>query len=347
MFGANSIEHDKSVETGIRAIKEFSALGFNVVAIYLDRNNDWYVKPVNPNTKDVRSASQLTIFTEKELQQPLGWQLQLNKKGQLWLELPGKLGFSRSIAIDLAFPVFHGLAGEDGTLQGSCDLMQVPFLGCDLTTTALALDKVLAKDVMMSFDLPTKPYVFFTKTEWESHKDSLLLAIKKTCNMPVFVKPARLGSSVGVSSANDKEMLVSAIDEVFTYDTKAIVEEAVQNPTQIIVSITGNYYRPDQINVSEPVTIDTDGGVMKPLHTSQKNIEEIKEIAKRTYVSFECTGIAQVDIIRNHDTGELSVIEIDTVPHNLSIPAWEASGIEADRLLRELVRLADEHHARN
>ena len=80
MFGANSIEHDKSVETGIRAIKEFSALGFNVVAIYLDRNNDWYVKPVNPNTKDVRSASQLTIFTEKELQQPLGWQLQLNKK---------------------------------------------------------------------------------------------------------------------------------------------------------------------------------------------------------------------------------------------------------------------------
>jgi D-alanine-D-alanine ligase len=251
---------------------------------------------------------------------------------------------SEEVVIDIAFPVFHGLSGEDGTFQGLCDLLSVPYIGCGLTTSALALDKVLAKDVLNSFGIPTKAYLYFSASEWSEHAQILSNAIEAEIELPVFVKPARVGSGLGVSKVSDTAELADAVAKALEFDSKILVEEAVSNPIDIMVSVTGNYFKPEQIQISKPQYRDPDTKLFKSVAISKPETEEIITLAKKTFIAFEGTGISQIDIIKNSRDNSLFVTEVDTIPHDLALPAWEASNISAEEVIRELVRLADENY---
>ena len=338
-YGSRSAEHSESCQTAALVVKSLVELGFNVVGIYLDVDGRWYLSPasdLNSRQSSLEPSADSNLVVND-------WTLHLNRSGKLHFSKKQMLR-SEEFIIDLAFPAFHGLAGEDGTFQGLCDLLSVPYIGCGLTTSVLALDKVLAKDVLEVNELPTKPYAYFNDREWHEGAESLHQYLTQTLSYPLYVKPARLGGSVGVSRVDNDDDLVAAIDEAFEYDDKILIEEEVSNPIDMAVAVTGNYFDPDKIQVSKPMlSVNLGGSAACEIKLSATVVKKVSELSKRVFMAFEARGTAQIDFVYNLATKEVFITEIDTIAHNLSLPIWEQGGVSKGEVLRELVRLADQN----
>ena len=335
-YGSRSVEHDNSVATAKALIPALLGMGYNVVSVYQTPDNQWFIKRhEDSDSIDLVPDSYQSSAAED-------WRLHLNQPRVLRFSRPGTFS-NLKIDIDIVFPVFHGLSAEDGTLQGLCDLLGVQYIGCSLTAAALAQDKVLAKDILRTFNLPTMNHVYFTSNEWTDYQEKLIEAVEQSLGYPVYCKPARLGGSVAVAHVSNSEDLVQAVETAIERDDKVLIERAAQNPIDIKVAVTGNYYRPDQIQVSRPVvTSEITNAVVQKLTT--KMMKGIQEVARQCFVSFEGTGIMQIDFVMESAGLDYYVIEIDPMPHRLAFGLWEQSGITPDQLIRELVRLSDENH---
>lgn len=356
-FGSRSPEHDVSIITAELIISGLKKLGYPVVPVYLTKRGEWLIGS---------ELGTLSFFSEGhrdwsrsdlrryyfDFEQSLG-KIVFRKKGFV----------RKEVVIDIAFPAFHGSYGEDGTVQGLFEMLDIPYVGCDVTSSAIAMDKALTKMTYQAHGIPTTKFVYFTKREWDREMNVVLGLIGKALTTPLFVKPARLGSSIGVAKVRTSKELSLAIEVALHYDTKALVEEAVEPVKDITCAVIGNEEPVASLLQESVFTNDffsyedkylKEGGaqlgkaeksLVIPANLDGKTTEAIRNMAIRIYKLFGCSGTSRVDFLYDTKRKKFFANEINTLPGTLYHHLWKASGIEFGDFLKKLIVLAEERHA--
>jgi D-alanine-D-alanine ligase len=350
IFGGRSTEHDVSIITAhIPIIQSLLALGqYEVVPIYISKDGSWYSD---------QAMNDLAYFKRPDFEAQLAKQkkLQLSFDKGLKIVWPGIA--QKSVRVDIVFPAMHGTFGEDGSLMGLLRMANVPFVGCDLFASAVAMDKVLTKQVVSAEGVPVVPYVWFIRHDWHARRDEFLAKISGL-HYPLFVKPVHLGSSIGIVKVSQPQELENAIEVAFHYDDKVLVEEGVQNLIEVTLPIMGNddlqfagIERP--LNKSEFFDFGDKylgggkkgGGANSAYSEIPAKIEEglaarVRELGEKTYRALGCAGIARVDFLIESAKGEVFVNEVNTLPGSLYHHNWRSVGVSATDLVSRLIVLA-------
>jgi D-alanine-D-alanine ligase len=260
--------------------------------------------------------------------------------------------------IDVIFPVLHGPYGEDGTVQGLLEMANLPYVGCGVLASACAMDKVVAKQLFAGAGLPQVKHALVLRNEWRSEPDTAVEAVEAALSYPLFVKPANLGSSVGVSKARDRAQLVEAITFAATFDRKVLVEAAVPNAREIEVSVLGNL-KPLASVPGEIVPgnefydydakyIDDNSQLLIPARLDPGTVCLVQDYAIRAFEAVDGEGLARVDFLLDGHSGAVYLNELNTMPGFTRISMypklWEASGIGYPELVDRLVQLAIARH---
>ncbi|MCL6444244.1 MAG: D-alanine--D-alanine ligase [Alicyclobacillus sp.] len=260
--------------------------------------------------------------------------------------------------LDVIVPVLHGSYGEDGTIQGLLELMNIPYVGAGVLASAVGMDKVFMKRVFAAAGLPQVNYTYTTRRQWETDPDGTLASIEASIGYPCFVKPANLGSSVGISKAKDRPGLVAALNEAARYDRKIIIEEGLQ-VREIEVAVLGNDHPrasvPGEVKPSNEFYdyrakyIDGESELIIPADLPADLTEAIRDLAVRAFLALDCSGLARVDFFLEKETDRVLVNEINTMPgftrFSMYPKLWEASGLSYSDLIDTLIELAVERHA--
>jgi D-alanine-D-alanine ligase len=260
--------------------------------------------------------------------------------------------------LDVVFPILHGPYGEDGTVQGLLELAGVPYVGAGVTASAVGMDKALFKDILAARGLPVVPYLVVKRRAWERESEATIDLIESQIGYHCFVKPANLGSSVGITKAHDRTELVAALEEAARYDRKLLVEVAI-DAREIEVSVLGN----DDPIASLPGEIlpcnefydyaakylAGDSELLIPAPLPVETTERVRSLAVEAYLAIDCAGMARADFLLDRHSGELYVNELNTLPGFTPISMypklWEASGLSYTDLIDRLIQLAFERHA--
>ncbi|MGA9173042.1 MAG: D-alanine--D-alanine ligase family protein, partial [Thermoactinomyces sp.] len=268
-------------------------------------------------------------------------------------ESEANLTFFGSGEIDVVFPVLHGTYGEDGTIQGMMEIAQIPYVGAGVLASAVGMDKEFAKKVFAVEGLPQAQYLAFLKSEWAKQRDLLIEKIEKKLGYPCFVKPANLGSSVGISKAKNRAGLIEAVETAACFDRKIIVEEFIP-AHEVEVAVLGN----DEPKASVPGEIVSsnefydyrakyvDGkSVMRiPADLPEEVSHKVRDLAIRAFRAIDCSGLARVDFFIRKDNGEVLINEINTMPgftpFSMYAKLWEHSGMSYTELISKLIELA-------
>ena len=366
IFGSRSTEHDISILTAIAAVIRPLELSqkYDVVPVYIAKDGRWYSAP---ELKDVHlyQSGGLDAFLAKQKSLAL-----LFDNG---LQLVKGTGFSRQvIKIDVAFPATHGTHGEDGELMGVLEMANVAYVGCDVPSSAVAMDKVLAKTVAAAAAIPITSFYAFSKREYEAEPSKHLKAIAATLHFPLFVKPARLGSSIGISRVQNKQELENAIEVALHYDDKALVEEAVQNLIEVTLPVMGNEELTPAL-LEQPLLKSEDffdfdtkymqGGKGKggkgggkagkqgaqgysriPAELPDGLYEKAQTIGLETYRALGCSGTARIDMLIDEKTKAIYFNEVNPLPGSLYAHNWRLAGISNVELVSKLIELAKQRH---
>lgn len=353
-FGSRSPEHDVSIITGQLIISGLKGLGYNVMPVYLTKKGEWLLGEelgiikafTDPNSR-IDSKKLGNYFLDLE-----------ESRGKLVFKKKG--AFGSTVSIDLAFPAFHGSYGEDGTIQGLFEMFGIPYVGCDVASSAITMDKILTKQFYLASGIPTTKFVFFGKANWLADKNEVMRSIVEELKWPVFIKPARLGSSIGIAKVKEEKDLAQAIEVALHYDTGFLAEEAVEDLMDVTVALLGNE-DPQTSELLETLFGDElysykekylqDGGtqlgkalskIVIPARLDEKITKEIKELAVKIYELFGCSGTARVDFLYDKTSKKCYANEINTLPGTLYHHLWKASGVEFGELLERLIALARE-----
>jgi D-alanine-D-alanine ligase len=261
--------------------------------------------------------------------------------------------------LDVIFPVLHGPYGEDGTVQGLLELANVPYVGAGVLASAVGMDKGMMKVVFVARGLPVGAYRVFLRHQWERRRAEILRELEAALGFPMFVKPANLGSSVGISKAKDPAGLAEAIDLATSFDRKIVVEAAVPAAREIECAVLGN----DEPEASVPGEvipsrefydyeakyIDDGSKTVIPADLPEKTAADIRRLAIAAFRAIDCAGMARVDFLLSRPAGEIFLNEVNTIPGFTTISMyskmWAASGVEYPVLLDRLIALALERHA--
>lgn len=336
-FGGKNTEHDISVVTGMLIMSTLKKLGHVVVPVYIDRTGGWNLGS---------ELGSLKFFQQNPLPKLNKFNLDLEKSvGRMVFTSKGLL--KKEYVADLAFPAFHGINGEDGTIQGLFELINLPYVGCDLASSTITIDKILTKQFFVINNFSTTKFVTssseIAKLKW-----------------PVFVKPAKLGSSIGIAKAFNQQELDQAVEVTQHYGERFLIEEAVENLMDVTCAVMGNH-DPEASLLQESVFDDQlfsyedkylkDGGaqlgqaknnIVIPARLDEKTTVKIRNTAKEVFKALGCSGIARVDFLYNQQTKEIFVNEVNTLPGTLYYHLWKASGIELEDVVTRLIKLASE-----
>ncbi len=354
LFGGRSGEHEVSLVSGQSVLKALDRSKYEIVPIGITPAGRWITSgdPVRALTSGLREDDT----------QPAA--LLADPERQAVLELTRPVGESpesvlRATPLDVVFPVLHGPLGEDGTVQGLLELANIPYVGDGVMASAVAMDKAVAKDVFAAHGFPQAPYLVVKRKRWEREAEAVLQEVEREIGYDCFVKPACLGSSVGISKAHGREELRQALALAAEFDRKMVVEAAVPNAREIEVAILGN----DEPAASTPGEIipcrefydyeakyvDDRSDLLIPAPISAELAAQAREMALRAYMALDCAGLARVDFLLERGTEHLYLNEINTLPGFTSISMfpklWEASGVGYSELLDRLIELALERHA--
>jgi D-alanine-D-alanine ligase len=358
-FGSRSPEHDISIITGQLIISGLLGLGLKVVPVYLSRQGAWLI---GDELGKMSNFTNPRIQIEQELKYQRYYLDLENSRGKIVFKQKGIGG--KTITIDTAFPALHGSFGEDGTIQGLFEMLDVPYVGCDTASSAVAMDKALTKQICLQSNLPTTKFIVFTKTDWQKEKESILNRIKAELAWPVFVKPVHLGSSIGIAKVGDQKIdeLVNKIEVAFYYDNKVLVEEGVNNLMDVTCCLIGNdtpqasllqesIFTADLFNFEEKYLKEggaqlgkSQNGLVIPARIDAQKTLAIQQVAQATFQALGCSGIARVDFLLNQKTGQFYVNEINPLPGTLYHHLWEKSGLLLSELLQKLLELAQEKY---
>jgi D-alanine-D-alanine ligase len=353
IFGGKSAEHDVSIITAHTPIIDslIASQKFDVWPIYITKEGSWYCD---------KRMNEMAFFKKDGWEDEVkSWrQVELSFDDGLTIKWPGLFGTSQKM--DVVFPSMHGTYGEDGSLMGLLRMAGVPFVGCDMFASAVAMDKVLTKQVVASDGMPVVPYVWFTRAEWATRAPEFRERMKKL-SWPLFVKPVHLGSSIGITKAKNEKELENAIEVALHYDDKVLVEEGIDPLIEITIPIMGNDEpRPAEcehpLNKTEFFDFEDkylsggkkgSSGVNNaysdiPAKIGEALTKEIKDLGVRVYKTLGCTGIARVDFLVNADTKKVYVNEVNTLPGSLYHHNWKVAGVSNMELVLGLVRLAED-----
>ncbi len=355
IFGGRSAEHDVSIITAhTPIIQSLLASGqFDVWPIYIAKDGSWYADT---------AMNDLVYFTKDGLETRLARQKKVRILFDNGLQIIWPGLSAKTIHIDIAFPAMHGTFGEDGSLMGLLRMAGVPFVGCDIFASAVAMDKVLTKQVVAAEGIPVVPYVWFTKNDWETKKDQYKQKIK-ALRWPLFVKPVHLGSSIAIAKVKDDAELENAVEVALHYDDKVLVEESVENLIEVTLPIMGNddlrlagIERP--LNKTEFFDFNDKylsggkktGGVNSQYSQIPADIDpalarQVEDFGRRTYRVLGCSGIARVDFLIDGATKQIYVNEVNTLPGSLYHHNWKKVGVSAVELVTKLIALAEERFA--
>lgn len=350
IFGSRSVEHEVSIVTAHQVIQAVDRNKYDLVPIYITREGHWFTGEkllILENFKDllslVSSLEKAYIAPDPSIESLIG-------SSQKWFrkKLP---------KIDVAFPLVHGTFGEDGTLQGLLELSNIPYIGAGVLGSALGMDKIVMKAVFKENHLPTVNYVWFLRNEWKNKQEETITKIEANLKYPLFIKPANLGSSIGISKVKNREDLIYAIEVAGHYDRRLIVEESVEGAIEINCSVLGNE-EPIPSVCEQPVSweefLNYDekylrGGKTSGLEGADRRIpapispeltQKIQKLAVNAFRAIDCHGIARVDFLVNVEKEEIFINEINTIPGSISFYLWEATGIKFTELIDRLVDLA-------
>jgi D-alanine-D-alanine ligase len=372
LFGGVSPEHEVSIISAHQAMAALDRSRYQPVPVYIAKDGLWYAGEALLNLEAYQDLDRLR-------QQAVRVSLEPGNTGVLELVEAGRTGWfaprPRRFRVDVALLGLHGGPGENGSLQGLCETYNVPYTGAGVFGSALGMDKVLSKQLCREQGIPVVEFVAFRESEWVGHEDEWLARCEARLGYPVVVKPARLGSSIGIARADDRIHLDAAIEEALRYDEKVIVEQAVQHLREINCAVLGD---PDEALPSvleEPVRskeaslltfqekyMRGEGGSkgggktgssaegmasldrIIPAPVAPEQTEAIRSLAVRIFQLFECAGVARLDFMLDEATGHLYFNEINTIPGSFSFYLWQPTGIPFDELTHRMIELARKRH---
>lgn len=357
VFGGRSGEHEISIRSARTVLEQIDQEKYSVVPIAITGQGKWL---------DPATSVGLLPATSQEA---VGEGQELSDGG---IVFPGDTSFDglvkletseadASIPLDVIFPVLHGTFGEDGTIQGLLEMAGIPYVGCGVVGSACGMDKVVMKTLFHDAGLPICKYTWFLRSEWEADPAAQILKVESAFKYPCFVKPANLGSSVGVSRAGNRDELKDAIDFAAEFDRKIIVEEglamreiecAVLGNDKPRASLPGEYLIRDEskkfLDYTEKYSGTGNNEFVVPAPVSDELAEKIRSMAVRAFQAIDGSGLARVDFFLRSDTGALLVNEINTMPGLTDASGfpkmWAASGMPFPEVIDELITLAIERH---
>src|SRR5665213_907806 len=365
IFGGRSAEHDVSIVTALASIIKPLELTkkYRVEAIYIAKDGAWYW---DDKLKDIKLFTSGGIQDYLHRTQPASVQFD---GGMTLIKASGIAGRKQQRKIDVVFPAMHGTYGEDGALMGLLDMAGIPYVGCGVSASAIAMDKVLAKQLAVANNIPVSKFLAFTKADLEREPGKAVKTIVKTLSYPLFIKPAHLGSSIGISRVSNDAELRNALEVAAHYDDRVIVEEAVPNLIEVTLPIMGND-RPQPALLERPMTEAEDffdfdtkyigngkkGGGKKsgvkgsqgysevPAKLDPALYEKAQALGLDTYKKLGCSGIARVDMLIDSQTGTVYLNEINPLPGSLYVHNWNRAGVSNVDLVQKLIGFAKERH---
>jgi D-alanine-D-alanine ligase len=357
IFGSRSVEHDVSIVTAHQVMRALDSKRYEVVPIYITRDGGWLVGDPLRDIKNFQNdrVGEMLGIKEAVLSPNTGY------KGVIAPPVSGMLGRSSLQKLDLVFPVVHGAHGEDGTLQGLCELADLPYAGCGVMASAIAVDKPMTKTVMQANGIPVLDGMVVTRQQLVADREAVLDRIEAQFGYPLFVKPASLGSSIGIARVSDRDMLGNHLDVAANFDRRILVEAAAEGAIEINCAVLGIG---DDLRASvceQPISFEEfltyeekymrEGGGMKgaerkiPAPISDELTAQIQQATIDAFRAIGGHGTARVDYLVNESTGEYFVNEINTMPGSLAFYLWEPEGLSPQNLVDELIRIAQEAYA--
>lgn len=353
IFGGESVEHEVSIISAIQAMNKMDREKYEIIPIYITKDRQWYTGEILKEMETYSDLALLKRYTKRVIL--------YEKKGRFILQSLGL--FKREIKeIDLAFPIVHGTNVEDGVLQGYLKTINVPYVGASVGSSALAQDKVFQKQIWELEKIPVVKYEWFYEHEFIEDSSKVIKKLNKL-KYPVIVKPASLGSSIGISTAKNKEELISAIEKAIDFDSKIIVEESVKNLQELNVAVMGNH---ESIEFSEIEEVMSDNDILTyqdkylssnkktgvgskgmlsatrqiPAKITDKMKKEIEDIAGRSFKALALTTNVRMDFLVDKKTKQIYINEVNTIPGSLAFYLWDPKGKNYTILLDEMINLA-------
>ena len=352
IFGGETVEHEVSIISALQAIKNIDEDKYEVVPIYIDKNRNWYTGMELLNIENYKNSN----FLFKNI-----IPVSLCKfKDEFWLLREKGLFRRVEDKIDVAFPIVHGTNAEDGSLAGYLESIGIPYVGSGVLGSAIGQDKVVMKQLMKSEGLPITDYVWFYDFEYTNDENSILKDILKL-GFPVIVKPARLGSSVGISVAHNIDELKTAISEASKYDEKIVVEKIVNNLVEVNASILGSNEFAVVSELEEVMGVDEflsyqdkyiggkKGTKSKgmastnriiPARINRELTNEIKDLSLKIFKLLNLSGVVRIDYLIDKKNSKVYVNEPNIIPGSLSFYLWKESSKDYKTLLDELITLS-------
>lgn len=361
IYGGRSGEHEVSIASAAAVVQNLDNRRYEAIPIRIEKDGRWLIADQLPT-----SASAAEVIADQS--KPVTQRARSGREAHL-LAHPGdeqimtiERGTTPSISglgLDVVFPVLHGPYGEDGTVQGLLELANVPYVGAGVLASAVGMDKAVAKLVFAARGLPQADYIELLRRDWSGNPERVSANVESRLGYPVFVKPANLGSSVGISKAKNATDLAAAIELALQFDRKVVIEAAVPNAREIEIGVLGN----DDPQVSVPGEVipsrefydfeakylDDHSRIVIPAAISAAAATEIARLAIAAFKALSCAGMARVDFLMDGTTGKVYLNEVNTIPGFTTISMyskmWAASGVPYPELLDRLITLARERHS--
>ena len=351
LFGGRSGEHAVSLRSAASVMEAMDKSRYRVVPVGITEQGSWLAggDPMGALKNNKIPGDCCFAVMTADPQNP----------GLLLLDPESPDRIKDFVKLDLIFPVLHGPYGEDGTVQGLLELSGLPYAGSGVLASAAGMDKVIMKILFKQANLPIGDYLYFNSTRWAQAREQLIEQIKEQLGYPCFVKPANLGSSVGVSKAHDPPSLIEGVEEAMRYDNKIVVEALIEGreiecsvlgDEAPLASVPGEIIPCNEFYDYWAKYIDDRSELVIPAPMDQAMEEKVKACAIAAFQAVECSGLARVDFFLNDETGMLYVNEVNTMPGFTSISMypklWEASGVSYPEQIDRIIQVALQRHRR-
>ncbi len=352
IFGGESVEHEVSIISAVQAMNKLDTEKYEIVPIYITKDGEWYTGTALREMETYKDMELLKRYTKNVVFYKKNNQFVLQNKG-LFKKIVND--------VDIILPVVHGTNVEDGVLQGYLKTIGVPFVGSNVLASAVAQDKVIQKQVFECTDLPITKYHWFYDSDYNTDGEKVLKEVEKKLTYPMIVKPATLGSSVGISSVENKKELKEAIEDAIKYDSKVVVEEKVSNLTEVNISVLGNY---ENLKLSEIEEVMTDNSLLtyedkyvggskkqgsKGMASALRKIpatidanlkKDVCEVAEKAFRAVGLSGVTRIDFLVDKQKKQVYINEINSCPGSLAFYLWEAKDKKFTTLLDEMINIA-------
>ncbi|TAN52880.1 MAG: D-alanine--D-alanine ligase [Methylococcaceae bacterium] len=353
LFGGRSVEHEISILSALQVINAVDSTFFRVVPVYISKEGHWFSGADLLEIDNYRNLDSVMRHCTRVV--PIG------HNEQLLLQRYPASPFRRNLidSIDVAFPVTHGTFGEDGCLQGMLEMYGIPYVGCDVTASALGMDKIRFKEICRQYGLPMVDYLWMSNKAWFSQSDAFKDDVQLRIGFPAIVKPANLGSSIGVTVVQSENDIDDAIDLAASFADRIIVEKLVPNLLEINCAVMGDgdetsasvceepLRSADFLSFADKYQSKSSGakGMQSALRKIPAEIDEdlsrtIQNLARQTFLAVGACGVARIDFLVDRTARQVYVNEINAIPGSMSFYLWQPSGITFAALIKKLVELA-------